>query len=165
MAFVIDDILIYVAIAAAAGGAYTTNQSARSGQRAQESRGRMEDLRLARERQEAMRNSRIAFANAESAANNQGVSESSGYFGGGGSIQTQGNAEQSFLNRGAQLSQQAGTFLDKQASQQQQANMWGAISDVAFMGAGAYGSYKKPPTKHPTGMSASSGRRGFGSGY
>lgn len=130
------------AIAAVAGGV-SASESAESGRR-QRTAGNIQreaqNLRAAKERREAIRNARIAYAQSEQAAANQGASESSGSKGGLGSIISQMNANVSFLDSQNRASNRSADYMQKAANSQASAGNWAALSKLAF----SVGSFQMP---------------------
>lgn len=94
------------------------------------------DLQAARQRRDAIRQSRIMAANMQVKGVTQGVQNSSSVKGGQGSIQTQLNSNLSFLDQFNNLSDQASRALDSAAQHQGNASDWGKIADLSMAGFG-----------------------------
>ena len=90
-------------LAVAGAGAYTANKNAKKQVAAQNEalayQQKQNDLTAARQRRDAIRQARIARANATNSAATQGVLDSSGSIGGVGSISSQLKDNISFLDQ------------------------------------------------------------------
>jgi hypothetical protein len=151
----------FAAIAALAGtvGTVQSMKASSANRRAQQAQADQQNLRAAQERRQAIRQQRIAFATAQQNAANQGVSTSSGAYGGQGSIISQGNANLSFLDDNILSAKRIGGFMDKAAGYQASAGMWGALSNLAMVGmsnstAPEWLTGKKPQAKTPGSISS-----------
>lgn len=146
--------LIFAAATAVFGAASVLNQqkAQKSQRRAEELQRQQMNLRAAQERRQAIRQMRIAQAQAANVAENQGVADSSGARGGQGSIVTQGNANLAFLDRNSQLTNAAQSWMDRASQQMGQASMWGGLSSLAQIGMGMdwdkLGGAKVPPVNN-----------------
>lgn len=89
-------------------------------------------LQSTRQRLDAIRTARAAYATVQQAAENQGVASSSAAQGGQASIVSQMGANLSFLDQYGFMSDQASRYLGKAQKAQNSANMWGAISNFGF---------------------------------
>lgn len=149
-----DPFTIFAVASAVFGGASVLQQqqAAKSQRRAQASQREMANARAAKERRSAIRDARIAYASAQNRAELGGVAESSGAIGGQGSIQTQGNSNIHFLDGMQMGADYAASWLDKAASQQSSAAMWGGLSQLAMSGANFFG----PPSPAATGQTSDS---------
>lgn len=139
----------FFAIASAIFGGASVIQgqkAAKSARRARASEAQRTNLMAARERRQAIRDQRLAFATAENNAALGGVSDSSGAQGGQGSIISQGNANLSFLDQQLALTNQANKWLDKSAQQATSADMWQGFSKLAASGANFFGGAPAGPT-------------------
>lgn len=86
------------------------------------------DLSAARQKRDSVRQARMAYAQAQAAAENQGVSGSSSAQGGQASIVSQLNDNLSFLDQYGFISDQASKALGKAQSWRASAQMGGAIA-------------------------------------
>lgn len=149
MAFVIDDILIYAALATAAVGTQQSMQAADEAEEAAGVKSAQEEIRQRNEKQRTVREGRIARAQAQQAAANTGVSDSSLEVGGTGSIQTQVGANLALLTGEENASKGISQHLKSQASFQQNAQSFQALGSVfsSLNSMGASGS--ATPTEKP----------------
>jgi hypothetical protein len=85
-----------------------------------------------RQRMDAIRTGRIALAQVQQTAENQGVSSSSAAQGGQASIVTQMMGNVSFLDAYNHMTDLAQGFGEKAAMYKQKADMWGAIENFGF---------------------------------
>lgn len=127
-----------------AAGAYA--QSAAAQREANRFQRQQADLQAARQKRDAIRQSRIAQASVQQSAENQGVSGSSAAIGGQASIQSQLNSNLSFLDQYSSLSDAASDALGRASVYQSKGNQFtanaqsaGAISSLAFQVFGAAG--------------------------
>lgn len=137
------------AVASAVFGGVSTIQSmgaAKSSRKAQAAQRDMANLRAAKERRSAIRDARMAYAAAQNRSELGGVAESSGAVGGQASIMTQGNSNIHFLDGQKMGADVAGSWLDRSASQQTSAQLWGGLSELAMSGANYFGMSAKAPS-------------------
>lgn len=129
----------FAAVAAifSAAGAVESSKAARSQRRAQQAQREQQNMRAAMERRQAIRQSRIAYAQALQNAENQGVENPGGL----GSIQTQGNVNLSFINNQMDAANMAGRWLDKASKQESAARMWGSLAEMSSF---AMGQFEQP---------------------
>jgi len=136
-------IIAAASLAVAAVGTYATIKNQNKMVQAQKQSARFErqkqQLSETRTKIEAVRQTREALANAQQAAENQGVADSSGAQGGQASIVSQGESNLSFLDQYGFLSDQAGTALQRAMTFQSRASMWSGITDFAGKVYGATG--------------------------
>lgn len=132
-----------IAVAALATAAVSTGVSIYSSQKAaqyQKEANQIQmqqaDLQNARSKRDAIRQSRIAYANSQSAAENQGSALSSSSQGGLGSIVSQVNDNLSFLDQYGFMSDQASKALGKANQWKANANTFGDIGGFALGVAG-----------------------------
>jgi Ni/Co efflux regulator RcnB len=129
-----------VAIATSVGGTIASVQQSKKAAKAQRQANRLtrqrNQLERSRARREAIRNSRQSFARAQNSAANQGVLDTSGSKGGLGSIQSQTNANLSFLDQSGRLADQASVKLGIANLYQQKSQTSGAVAGLAgqFLG-------------------------------
>lgn len=135
---------IEVAIAAAVVGAVATGASIYQGQKAaKENRKAMrieqqrQDLAAARERRQAIRQARMAYAQTQQAGENQGVSATSAAAGGLANITGQLNSNLSFLDTMNSLADRQSQHFMNSASAQASAQMWGDVAGTAMAVYGA----------------------------
>lgn len=88
------------------------------------------EMSAARERMQAIKAGRQAKGYAMQAAENQGVSSSSGAQGGQGSIDSQTGGNISFLDQYGYASDMASRHGQKAANYMGDANMWGAVASA-----------------------------------
>ncbi len=94
------------------------------------------NLQASLQQRQAIRTSRIAYANSQQEAANQGVGDSSASQGGLGSIQSQLNSNLSFLDQYNRLSDAAG----KKIGEANTDRMWaGAFSEIGNFAGSLYG--------------------------
>lgn len=106
----------------------------------------LQQNRAAKERRDAIRTGRLAAATVAQGAENTGGSLSSAALGGLGSIQSQINANLSFLDTNQKLSDAAGLQASKANSAASHMQSWGAITALGqqiFSAAGGTGAFKK----------------------
>lgn len=106
---------------------------------AREQQRKQNDLQAARQRRDAVRQSRIAYAVAQQNAENQGAAGTSASAGGLGSIRTQLGETLSFLDEYNFYSGQASAALGRAADFEVKANnadrssaTWGKVASTAF---------------------------------
>lgn len=125
-----------VGVGVAGVGAYKANQNAKKAAAAQREAAELDRKRMtlqnARERRDAIRASRLAFAQAQQNAENQGASASSASQGGLGSIQSQLSSNISFLDRFSTLSDMASQQLGRAQIYQQRASTAQAVSNLGM---------------------------------
>ena len=123
------------AIIASVTGAASVIESVKAGKnqrKAQKVQRDADNLRAAREKRDAIRQGMIAQATAEQAANNQGVSTSSGALGGQGSIISQADSSVKWLDTQQQANNLSGIFMDKASKASSKAATFGAVSDLSM---------------------------------
>lgn len=130
-----------VAIAAVAAGAaiggtvYSVNQQKKAAkanaQAAALDRQRM-NLQNARERRDAIKAARQAFAASQTAAANQGAMDTSGAQGALGSIVSQATTNLSFLDRYNTLTDQASEAIGRANAASSRAAIGGAVADLGW---------------------------------
>ena len=127
-----------LAVAAVGTGAsiYQGQKAAKQQKKAVAIQRQQADLQNARTQRDAIRASRLAYAQSQAAAENQGVAGSSSAQGGQGSIVSQLNDNLSFLDQYGLMTDQAQRHLGKAASLQSSASMWGDVAGLAFKVAG-----------------------------
>lgn len=126
-----------IATAAVSTGAsiYEGQQAQKQQQKALDLQKQQGDLQQQQQQRAAIRQSRIAYANAQSAAENQGVADSSSAIGGQGSIESQLSGNLSFLDTMGGLSDQASDALGKAAAFKQNASDWGQVASTGVFAA------------------------------
>lgn len=143
------------ATAIAGVSAYNQNRYARSAARSQREAAafqqRQADLQNARAKRDAVRSARLSYAQAQNAAVNQGVADSSSSAGGLSSITSQVTDNVSFLDQYGFFSDQASKALGRASVQSMNANTWSAVGGFAMNVAGNASSIasifeSKPPT-------------------
>ena len=134
MAFVIDDILIAAAITAAVGSTTATVMSGQAQRKSMKLQQKQQALESAKQKRDMIRQSRIAYATAQSNAENQGVAGSSSALGGAGSIRSQLSGNLSFLDSSDRLSSQITNANVSASSWLTTASMFAAAGDLATMG-------------------------------
>lgn len=132
----VSTLIATAALGAAVGGQiYAGNQQKKANKAAQQSaaldRQRM-NLQSARERREAVRSSRLALAQSQMAATNQGAQGTSSAQGGQGSIVSQLNSNLSFLDRYNTLTDQASQQIGYANKFSQKAQTGQAISNLGW---------------------------------
>ena len=132
----IEVALLATSVAVSAAGAYSANQNQRRAVSAQNEANRIQqeqaNLQFARQQRDAIRQARIARANATNAAATQGVLDSSGSMGGLASIQAQLGSNLSFLDAYNRFSDQATAELGRAAKFQQRASTADSVSRLAL---------------------------------
>ena len=106
----------------------------------------MQQNRTVRERRDAVRAARLTGGALVQTAANQGASDTSAALGGQGSIQSQLNNNLSFLDTQSSLADKAGGASVARQSAINNAQNWGAISDLGmkvFSMSGGTGAFKK----------------------
>lgn len=93
------------------------------------------DLQGLRQRMDAIRSGRDAFANIQQNAENQGVAMSSNAVGGESSVLTQMMSNVSFLDVQNKLTDTAEQYSGEAMRYQAQANMWSAVENFGFRAA------------------------------
>jgi hypothetical protein len=145
-------IIAGVAAIAAVGGTIASisaqKKAAKQAKKANAFERQKANLQSARQKIEAVREGRRAYASAQQAAANQGVADSSSAQGGAGSILSQTDANLSFLDRFGYFSDQASRALQKSANYTAQAGMWGQVAQFGSEVFQATGGFKgpSPPT-------------------
>ena len=134
MAFVIDDILIAAAITAAVGSTASTVMSGQAQRKSMKLQQRQQALESAKQKRDMIRQTRIAYATAQSNAENQGVAGSSSALGGAGSIRSQLSGNLSFLDRYDSLSNQITKANLNASSWMTTASMFDAAGSLATLG-------------------------------
>lgn len=136
---------------------------------AQEAAGyqkKQSDLSAARQRRDAVRASRQAYASAQTNAANQGSTATSGSLGGLGSILSQGASNVSFLDRFNTLSDQAGVALGNAAEAEGKASMFNFASGLAMQGASFAAAHpSQAQVKNIPATAAKSAASGFAGGF
>lgn len=90
------------------------------------------NLQAARQKREAIRTARLAYAASQQNAENQGVAGSSASLGGLGSITSQLNDNLSFLDQWNTLSDQASIQLGKANAAGANAQMWNSVAGAGM---------------------------------
>lgn len=123
-------------LAVAGGSAYAANKNAKKQVAAQNEalqyQRQQNDLSAARQRRDAIRQARMARAQAENSAATQGVQDSSGSIGGLGSIQSQLNDNLSFLDQYNRYSDMASESLGRANVYGQRAQLAQTVSGFAM---------------------------------
>lgn len=123
-------------VAVSAGGTYVSNRNQRRAVSAQNEANRIQqeqaNLQSARQQRDAIRQARIARANATNAAATQGALGSSGSLGGLASIQSQLGSNLSFLDTYNKFSDQATTQLGRANKFQARAAAAESVSRLAL---------------------------------
>lgn len=126
-------------VAATAIGGYSavkSNQNAKKAYRQQAKANRYQrqvnDMQAARQRTEAIRAARMAYADSTIAAEGAGVAGSSVAEGAAGGIVSQTNSNLGFLNETQVLNDQASEALGKAAKATSAANMWDTLGSNAM---------------------------------
>jgi len=134
--------MMYVALTtAAATTAYSVDQQkagARDQKRAMKAQARIQEVKAARERRKQVRAAQQAQAQMAAGAQASGTTQTSGYTGGSGSVQTQLGANLSFLDQVGGLTQQASIFNQRAATHSSKAATGQAISSLAMQGASLF---------------------------
>ena len=124
------------ALAVTAGGTYMNikqGQNAAAAQRdAQAFQQKQANLQNARTQRDAVRQARMAYAQSQQAAENQGVAGSSASQGGLGSIASQLGDNLSFLDQYGFYSDQASRALGRANKASASADMWGGVANVGM---------------------------------
>lgn len=134
------------AVAGTAIGGYSAVKSNQNSQRARRQTERanryqrqINDMQAARQRTEAIRAARMAYAESSISAEAAGVTDSSVAAGALGGIVSQTNSNIGFLNETKQLNDMSSEALGAAARHQGAASMWSTIGGLA-MSAGNYAS-------------------------
>lgn len=112
------------------------------------------ELQSARQKMDVVRQGRISAAEAQQAAENQGVSGTSAAAGGVGSIISQVSGNLSFLDEYGFYSDQASKHLQKAANQGAKASMWAGVAELGSKVYQASGGIDFTGPKPPAGGSA-----------
>lgn len=134
MVFGIDDIFLAVAAIASVGSAVEGAAASRKARSAQNIQKEQQNYQAARDRRQAIRNMRMAYATAQQNQENQGVFSPGGL----DSIHSQGNANLHFLDQNLAYANTAGSYLDKAASHAGKASMFSSVADMMFKGYGTF---------------------------
>jgi len=123
-----------LAVSAVGVGAsiYQGKKAAKQNAAAIELQRQQANLQNARQKRDAVRASRLAFANAQAAAENQNVSGSSSAEGGQGSIVSQLSDNLSFLDQYGLMTDQAQMHLGKANKYEASARTWDSVSNFAM---------------------------------
>lgn len=126
-------------LAVAAVGTYASIKNQNKALREQKKANKFErqrgELQSARQKTQAIREARVAQADVQQAAENQGAANTSVSQGGVGSIISQMNSNLSFLDQYGFMSDQASKHLGNAQAAQGRGSMWGQVADF---GASAY---------------------------
>lgn len=125
-----------VAVAATGVSIYQGQQAAKENRRAMRVEQQRQDLAAARERRQAIKQFRIAYANTKQAGENQGVGATSAAQGGLAGIAGQLNSNLSFLDTMNAMTDLQNQHAMNAAAKQASAQMWGGVSSMAMT---AYG--------------------------
>lgn len=149
---------LVIATGSTAASIQATQNAAKQSNRAAEAQRKQQELAAARERANAIRQARMAYAANAQGAETAGASMSSASMGGLGSIQSQLNSNISFLDKNQQLADQGSIALGKMRSAEANASSFGAVAGLAMQtaslsGSGAFDrifkSKPKPPVVTP----------------
>lgn len=111
---------------------YAGERGAAQAKKAMKAEQARNDLSAARERRDAIRSARAAYASSQQSAENQGVALSSSSQGGLGSISSQLETNLSFLDQYKVFSDQASSALQKAATWKQRASVAGDIASAGM---------------------------------
>jgi len=123
---------LVIATGSTAASIQATQNAAKQSNKAAEAQRKQQELAAARERSNAIRQARMAYAANAQGAESAGASMSSSSLGGLGSIQSQLNANISFLDKNQQLADQGSIALGKMRNAEANAASFGAISSLAI---------------------------------
>lgn len=132
----IEVILAATAVAATGASVYSSQQAAGANRKSMRLQRRQQALQEAKQKRDIIRQGRIAAATATANAENQGASGSSAALGGVGSIRSQVGSNLSFLDQYGRLSDQITGQNISAANYGAQAQLFGDIANLAWMGAG-----------------------------
>lgn len=134
--FGFDDaaILAFVALGSTAGSTYASVQAGAAQRDAMKAQRKQQALEAAKQKRDMIRQTRIAYATAQSNAENQGVAGSSSALGGAGSIRSQLSGNLSFLDRYDSLSNQITKANLNASSWMTTASMFDAAGSLATLG-------------------------------
>lgn len=127
----IQAVLAAVAIGSTAASISSTQQAAKQANKAAEAQRKQQELAAARERSNAIRQARMAYAANAQGAETAGASLSSASLGGLGSVQSQLNSNISFLDQNQQLADQGSIAFGKMRSAEANASSFGAVAGLA----------------------------------
>ena len=133
----------------------STQQAAKQSNKAAEAQRKQQELAAARERSNAIRQARMAYAANAQGAESAGASMSSSSLGGLGSVQSQLNANISFLDKNQELADQGSIALGKMRNAEANASSFGAVAGLAMQAASSdsfdriFKSKPKPPVVTP----------------
>jgi|18_taG_2_1085343.scaffolds.fasta_scaffold00673_3 Flp pilus assembly protein TadB len=139
--------LAVVAVASTAHSIDQQKAGARDQKRANQAQQRIQSIKAARERRKQVRDAQQAQAQMAAGAQASGTTQTSGYTGGSGSVQTQLGANLSFLDQVGGLTQQASMFNQRAATHSSSAATGQAVSGLAMQGASIFSSQIKPGTE------------------
>lgn len=139
----ISAVLATVAVGTTAASISSTQQAAKQANKAAEAQRKQQELAAARERANAIRQARMAYATSAQGAETAGASLSSSSLGGLGSIQSQLTSNLSFLDKNQQLADQGSIALGKMRSAEANASSFGAVAGLAIQGVGMSSSASK----------------------
>lgn len=130
------------ATAVGTGASIYESEAARGQQeKAYQAQQNQNNLNLARQQRDSVRTARIAYANSQNTASNQGAGggQSSAEEGGAGSIASQLGSNLSFLDQSAQYTQQASAALAGAESDRELASEASTVAGLGSKIAGASG--------------------------
>lgn len=149
---------VVVGTGATVANIQATQQASKQAGKAAEAQRKQQELAAARERANAIRQARMAYAMSAQGAETAGASLSSSALGGLGSIQSQLTSNISFLDKNQQLADQGSIALGKMRAAEANASSFGAVAGLAMQtaslsGSGAFDrifkSKPKPPVVTP----------------
>ena len=139
----IQAVLAAVAVGSTVASISSTQHAAKQSNKAAEAQRKQQELAGARERSNAIRQARMAYASNAQGAEAAGVSTSSASLGGLGSVQSQLNSNISFLDKNQELADQGSIALGKMRSAEANASSFGAVAGLALQGIHAAPSVSK----------------------
>ena len=131
--FGFDEALIIAALVSAAGATTSTVMSGQAQRKAMKLQQRQQALESAKQKRDMIRQTRIAYATAQSNAENQGVAGSSSALGGAGSIRSQLSGNLSFLDRYDSLRNQISKANLSASTWMTTASLFESAGDLATM--------------------------------
>jgi hypothetical protein len=137
------DPITSTALAVVAGGSVIeqreqTRAARRDANRARDAERRLQNVKASRERRKAVRAARMQRAQIESGAVASGTSNTSGFAGGAGGVQTQLASNLSFLNKSQELTNEQSIFKQRAANHEGRAKDMADLRNLAFQGASLF---------------------------
>ena len=115
-----------------------TRAARRDANRARDAERRLQNVKASRERRKAVRAARIQRAQIESGAVASGTSNTSGFAGGAGGVQTQLASNLSFLNTAQQLTNEQSIFKQRAANHEGRAQDMSDLRGLMMQGASLF---------------------------